>query len=112
MTRTVAWTLRLAARAQQDISDILAWTGGNFGRQQARAYAETLALALEALIGGPDVLGAQPRDDIFPGVVALHVARNGRKGRHFIVFRAGAENCIDVLRVLHDSMDLPSHFER
>jgi toxin ParE1/3/4 len=107
----VAWTLRLAARAKQDISDILAWTGENFGRQQAGTYAETLTLALEALVEGPNVLGAKPRDDIFPGVVVLHVARNGRKGRHFVVFRVGAENCIDVLRVLHDSMDLPGHFE-
>jgi plasmid stabilization system protein ParE len=26
------------------------------------------------------------------------------------VFRVGGENLIDVLRVLHDSMDLPRHF--
>lgn len=42
----------------------------------------------------------------------LHVARNGRKGRHFIMFRVEdieEENQIDVLRLLHDSMDLERH---
>lgn len=105
----MAWTLRLAAQAEQDIADILAWTGVHFGEQQARAYAENLCLALEALTEGPDVLGVKPREDIAPGIRVLHVARSGRKGRHFVVFRNGGENLIDVLRVLHDSMDLPKH---
>jgi plasmid stabilization system protein ParE len=38
------------------------------------------------------------------------VARQGWRGRHFIMFRADdACHCIDVLRVLHDSMDLTRH---
>lgn len=107
---TVAWTLRLATQANQDITDILAWTGVHFGAQPARAYAETLSLALELFLEGPDILGVKLREDIAPGIKILHVARNGRKGRHFVVFRVGGKNLIDVLRVLHDSMDLPRHF--
>ncbi|NBU77128.1 MAG: type II toxin-antitoxin system RelE/ParE family toxin, partial [Planctomycetes bacterium] len=38
----------------------------------------------------------------------LHVARQGRAGRHFVVFRAAGSD-IDVLRLLHESMDLPRH---
>ena len=105
----MAWTLRLSVQAEQDISDILAWTDSHFGEQQARVYVETLGLALEVLIDGPDALGVKPREDIASGVCVLHVARNGRKGRHFIVFRVSGENIIDVLRVLHDSMDLGRH---
>lgn len=105
----MACTLRLAAQAEQDIGDIAAWTGSHFGEQQARTHAETLSLALEALIEGPDALGAKPREDVASGVSVLHVARNGRKGHHFVVFRVGGNSVIDVLRVLHDSMDLPRH---
>ena len=37
------------------------------------------------------------------------MARGGRKGRHFVLFRIGSESgreLIDVLRLLHDAMDL------
>jgi len=33
----------------------------------------------------------------------------GRKGSHFVVFHAATKNTIDVLRVLHESMDLARH---
>jgi toxin ParE1/3/4 len=102
------WTVRLGQQAEQDYIEILQWTTKTFGEGQASTYAETMALAIEALEDGPDVLGARARDDIQPGVQTLHVARQGRAGRHFVVFRAtGSE--IDVLRLLHDSMDLPRH---
>jgi toxin ParE1/3/4 len=48
------------------------------------------------------------RDDIQPGIRALHVARQGRAGRHFVVLRVAGSD-IDVLSLLHDSMDPPRH---
>lgn len=105
------WRIRLAKQAEQDIADILAWTAEQFSPQQAEAYTETLTLALEALIEGPEVIGARRRDDILPGIHVLHVARQGRRGRHFVVFRLSVEHCIDVLRILHESMDLGRHIE-
>ncbi len=56
--------------------------------------------------------GAKPRDDIAKGLLTLHVARRGRKGRHFVMFRVASERgskVIEVLRLLHDAMDLPRH---
>ncbi|MDD3609793.1 MAG: type II toxin-antitoxin system RelE/ParE family toxin [Halothiobacillaceae bacterium] len=103
------WTVRLARQAEQDIEAILAWTADQFSPQQAEVYAETLTQAIEALFEGPGLLGARRRDDILPGVFVLHIARGGRRGRHFIVFRPTDGHCIDVLRVLHDGMDLMRH---
>ena len=106
------WPVRLAAAAKADIEDILSWTAEHFGEQQARAYAETLAAALTGLSEGPDTPGARARSDIAKGLFTLHVARHGRKGRHFVMFRIGEDDpgqVIDVLRVLHDAMDLPQH---
>ena len=102
------WVVRLGYQAEQDYVEILQWTTTNFGEGQASTYAETLALAIEALADGPDVLGTRARDDIQPGIRTLHVARQGRAGRHLVVFRVTG-TAIDILRLLHDSMDLPRH---
>jgi toxin ParE1/3/4 len=106
---SAVWRVRLAEQAEQDILGITRWTVENFGARQGEVYAQTLTLAIEALLHGPDVLGAHVREDIGPGIRTLNVARQGRKGRHFVVFRPTAEQTIDVLRLLHDSMDLARH---
>ncbi len=103
------WIVRLASRAEQDYVEIVQWSAANFGHQQAAVYAETLSLAIGALAEGPEVLGAKRRDEIGNGILTLHVTRQGRKGRHFIVFRIGDASTIDVLRLLHESMDLVRH---
>ena len=106
------WIVRLAAAAEQDFRDIVGWTAKTFGRGQAGIYAKVLSDALRDLALGPSIPGVRQREDIGAGIHTLHVARKGHKGRHFIVFRAdpsGDERIIDVLRVLHDSMDLVRH---
>jgi toxin ParE1/3/4 len=109
------WTVRLSATASVDFHDILGWTARRFGTDQALAYAETLAEALAALTEGPDIIGTRVRDDIGADIRTLHVARNKRRGRHIILFRIGRETdhpVIDVLRILHDAMDLARHVQR
>lgn len=104
--------MRLTAQAEADVAEILAWTAGQFGDVQARRYAETLTSAIEALSEGPDAPGAKPRDEVARGLMTLHVARKGYRGRHFLLFRISREagrEVIDVLRVLHDAMDLVRH---
>lgn len=103
------WRVRLAEQAERDLLGITLWTVENFSAQQAEIYVETLSLAIEALHDGPEVFGATVRDDLALGVRTLHVARQGRRGRHFVVFRAASEQTIEVLRLLHDSMDLARH---
>ncbi|MBN2232710.1 MAG: type II toxin-antitoxin system RelE/ParE family toxin [Deltaproteobacteria bacterium] len=104
------WNVRIARRADQDMADILAWTADRFSPQQTEVYAETLLLSLNALLQGPTVPGAKKRDDIHPDVFVLPVARQGRRGWYFIVFRPDEVNRgIDVLRILHDSMDMRRH---
>lgn len=106
------WPVRISAAAQADIEDILVWTFDRFGDLQLQVYAETLSSALQALSAGPDTVGAKARSEIANGLYFLHVARKHRKGRQFIMFRVGRgkdREAIDVLRVLHDSMDLIRH---
>jgi len=103
------WIVRLTRQAEQDLEDILTFTLEHFGLRQVEIYAEALTLALETLVNGPDIIGAVNRDDILPDIKLLHLARFVNRGRHFVVFRAQDNRHIDVLRILHDSMDLDRH---
>jgi toxin ParE1/3/4 len=106
---SLAWQVRLASQAEQDLFDIILWTAENFGTKQAEHYAATIALAIEALHYGPEILGFKVRDEIGMGVRTLHAARQGRKGRYFVAFSVSEGHIINVLRLLHDSIDLAIH---
>jgi toxin ParE1/3/4 len=104
------WTVRLSAAAETDFLEILRWTTAQFGKTQAQAYADTVSSALRELASGPTSPGAKARPELGEGISTLHVARKGKKGRHFVVFKTGqSKKLIDVLRLLHDSMDLQRH---
>jgi toxin ParE1/3/4 len=106
------WTVRLTATAESDFQGIIAWTLEQFGDRQARIYAETLSAALVALTGGPTTVGARDRSELGRGLFTLHIARGGRKGRHFVLFRVvkgRSQRQVEVLRLLHDAMDLSAH---
>jgi toxin ParE1/3/4 len=106
------WTVRLTKTAESDFQSIIVWTLKTFRDLQARIYADTLSAALVDLTAGPTMVGAKERSEIGKRIFTLHVARGGRKGRHFILFRVGAhkdERHIEVLRLLHEAIDLTRH---
>jgi toxin ParE1/3/4 len=106
------WEVRLSAAAKQDYRQILRWSVAKFGAAQAQIYADTVSSVLKDLAAGPDIIGVKACDDIGVNIKMVHVARKGQKGRHFVLFRAGCfqgRNTIEVLRLLHDSMDLARH---
>jgi len=103
------WQVRLTSAAERDFQSILTWTTEQLGEAQARDYAGTLSATIRALADGPDVLTSKPRDEIAPGLRVLHAARFGRRARHLLLYRAGSDAVIDVLRILHDAMDIQRH---
>jgi toxin ParE1/3/4 len=103
------WRVRLSDEARLDFANILRWTTKKFGTGQARLYRNTLVTTIGALGGGPDLPGAKLRDDIMPGLRILHVARHGRRGRHFVMYRVSGDLIIEIARILHDQMDLQRH---
>ncbi len=107
--KPASWKVRLGAEAVKDFARILTYTKDTFGPQQAQIYKQTLREALMMLGEGPNIPGSVGRDDILPSLRTLHVRRSGRRGRHFILYRAGQGNVIDVVRILHDAMDLARH---
>ena len=106
------WTVLTTAAADEDVHRVIDWTLEQFGDQEAIVYAETIAAALEALSDGPTAIGVKERSEIAKGLFTLHIARGGRRGWHFFLFRVideGRTRTIEVLRLLHDGMDLERH---
>ncbi|MGI3899856.1 MAG: type II toxin-antitoxin system RelE/ParE family toxin [Janthinobacterium lividum] len=108
MTST-SWTARTTAAAQRDFADIVERSGRTFGPAQARRYRVLLIDALVALQSGPRPLGSFGRDAIAPGFRVLPMSRAGRRGRHLLVYRPVGPDIIEVVRILHDRMDLARH---
>ena len=110
---TGPWTVRLVAVSERDYLEVIKRSAQDFGPLQAEVYAETCALALDALRKkGPKAVGVKQREEIGPGIFALHVARLKRKASHFLVFRVLEIRTIEVLRILHDRMDLARHISQ
>src|SRR5260370_39716348 len=103
------WRVRLGAVAEVDFANILTWTTENVGARQAAIYRDTLVQAIGELANGPDVPGSKAREDIVSGLRTLHVARHGRRGRHFLLYRAVKGGIIEIGRILHDQMDPQRH---
>ena len=107
--RAERWNIRLSALAEHDIADVLRTTLDMFGPRQVEIYRAILLDALALLSSGPDIIGSAARDDIRPGLRSFHVAQRGRHARHFIVYRASDGMTVEILRILHDRMDLATH---
>jgi toxin ParE1/3/4 len=105
------WHIALTDRAEADIREISTWTEEMFGPDQAETYAAIINVTILELKDGPNPVGARPLDDILPGLKLVHVARHGRRGRHFVMFRImrDRDRTIEILRILHDQMDIVRH---
>jgi toxin ParE1/3/4 len=91
--------LDLSLAAKSDISNIWRYTAEKWSVEQADAYYESIANALDDIAKG-NIVGIPV--DIRHGV-QKHLLMS-----HAIYFRASA-HAIEVLRVLHQSMDVRRH---
>ena len=106
---SIVWRVQLTDLAALDLIEIRLWTTEKFGKFQAANYIETITSAIETLLNGPEPTGSKPREDLGSGIRTLHVKREGNKGRHFVVSKEVKNHTIQVLRLLHDSMNLTQH---
>lgn len=90
-------TYRLTPAAQSELDRIWEYTAEMWGRAQARAYIEEIRAALDGLAAGRRI--SQPASDVRSGYRRIGV------GRHVLFFTEGPE-VIDVIRILHQQMDI------
>lgn len=90
----------LRPKARFDLASIWDHTVETWGHEQAEQYLRALNQAFEVLAGKPQL--GRLYDEVHEGL------RVYPSGRHLIFFFA-TEDGIDVVRVLHERMDIPSH---
>ena len=103
------WRVVVTAAAQADLVNIVRWTSEKFGARQAAAYGDMVIGAADRLRVGPDVRGARLRPDLAPDLYSLKVGRRGKSGKHFLVYRPVGGRVMEIVRILHESMDLARH---
>lgn len=114
--------LIVARVASEDIDSILSLSVERFGPLARMRYEALLSTALESLCTDPERHGSIPRDEIAESVRSFHLrfsreaARTHagvvHRPRHVIVYRLSGDEDIEVLRVLHDRMEIQQHLPR
>jgi toxin ParE1/3/4 len=90
------------ALVEQDLVDIWLYTFTEWGEQQANKYLDELDAAIKLLADQP--LICHERTELEPPVRIHH------HGHHLIVYLVVGDG-INLVRVLHQSMDVDSHLE-
>ena len=91
---------RLSAKSLEDLKSIGRFTLKTWGREQRNIYLSKLDESFHILADQPQ-LGIA-RDDIRKGYRVYHV------GRHMIFYRQKSTG-IEIIRILHDHMDVETH---
>jgi toxin ParE1/3/4 len=103
------WLVRLAAPAEADLISIVGYTVQSFGASQAEVYRDLILASVRQLEAGPDIPGARPRPELGLQLHSLQVSRGRNRGRHILLYRPAGGQLIEILRILHQSMDLERH---
>jgi toxin ParE1/3/4 len=93
---------RLRSRALEDMQEIWIYTRKRWSEDQADSYWRQIKIALEAVAERPS--RGQSAAALRPGYMKY------KMGSH-IVFFVKTEFGIDVVRILHERMDMPSRLE-
>lgn len=106
--------------AIREIDDCLVLSGEEFGKAAAIRYRSLIQTALQEILENSSPLGSQEFEEYRPGARLYHLRHMRKKAavegvmvkrpRHFIIY-VEEEDAIRVLRILHDSMDLPNQTE-
>ncbi|WP_343708852.1 type II toxin-antitoxin system RelE/ParE family toxin [Mycobacterium sp.] len=88
-----------AARA--DVEHIWDYTAEHWGVDQAENYLLELQHSIERAVANPRI--GQACDEIRAGYRKL------ASGSHVLFYRAAADDVIDVVRILHQRMDIDRH---
>ena len=90
------------AEAKEDLINIWSYTYKNWGEAQADLYHGELERAFELLADSP--LICRLREELQPPVRLHHY-------NHHLIVYIEVESGINLVRVLHESMDYESHLE-
>ncbi len=99
--------VRISGQAQRDIEAVLAWTLREFGEQKYDEHRGLIRLAILEVAQSPGAGTRRP--ELHEAARTFHIARRGRRARHFLLFRVADGGIVEIARLLYDGMDLASH---
>jgi toxin ParE1/3/4 len=88
--------LKITPAARADLDTIWTYTAGHWNIDQAEAYVRSLAQTMRMLADKPGL--GKKIDDVRPGYIKFPAGSN-------IIFYRLSEFGVDIIRVLHKSMD-------
>ena len=94
-------SFRLTVKAVEDLKSIGRFTEKKWGRDQRNRYLAMLDSSFKSISHQPGI--GTMCDYIRQGYRKYHV------GRHLVFYRENGKH-IEIIRVLHDSMDIERHF--
>lgn len=92
--------LAIRPRAARDFKDIWAYTAQQWGEAQADQYLRDIDREIQGLLKFPEM--GTSCDAVRTNYRALHV-------RSHLVFYLRTGQCLEIVRVLHESMNVKSH---
>ena len=93
---------RLSNKALEDPRSIARYTEENWGREQRNKYLSKLDATIQLIVDEPQL--GRACDEIRKGYRKHHV------GLHLIFYRQTTSH-IEIIRILHESMDVDSHLQ-
>lgn len=97
------YKIRFTEQADLDLISIYSYSYRSWGEPQAIKYTELLREAINKIAANPERIGTVDRSYLRPGYRSYH------QQRHLIFYRV-VDSCVEIVRFLHDSMDIESHF--
>lgn len=108
---------RISNAARADIVDILRLS--QFCDQARQRYQALILAALQAIAGAPYRVGSPDRDELAPGLRSYHLIYSRQQAkhphgtvkspRHIVFYRVADGDVIEVIRLLHDAMEVQLH---
>ncbi|MGY2048216.1 type II toxin-antitoxin system RelE/ParE family toxin [Methylobacterium sp. JK268] len=93
--------VRLSAAARRDLAGIWTYSAKRWDDAQADRYVRLLSDSFDGLARG--ILKGRSAEGIRPGYFKLAVES------HLVFYRIGSAGMIEVVRILHQRMDLDRH---
>lgn len=111
--------IRLSTAARADIVALLAWTDEHFGESARERYETLLSVAFQDFMADPARAGSLPRPELGKLLLSYHLRHSRtrvrqfgalvRRPRHLLLYRVSSKDVVDIVRVLHDAMELERH---
>jgi toxin ParE1/3/4 len=110
---------RISDAARADIVDILRHSETQFGGQARQCYQALILAALQAIANTPYRIGSYERNELETGLRSYHLIYSRQKAkqthgmvkspRHVVFYRVANDEVIEVVRLLHDAMEVKLH---